>query len=538
METTDYLVIGSGLAGLSFALDAARHGRVLVMAKGSLQEGNTAWAQGGIAAAVGPDDDPSRHMEDTLACGGGLSHPDAVRLIVSEAPQAIAHLEALGVPFARTSAGEFELGREGGHSERRIVHAQDRTGHAIMQGLVRAALAHPNIELRAEHCAVDLLLERKIRSGASGARCLGAYALDVKAKAIRTVGARVTMLATGGSGKVYRYTTNPDLATGDGLAMAWRAGCRVANLEFVQFHPTCLYHEAAKDFLITEAVRGEGAFLTTLSGERLEIDHPLRDLAPRDVVARAIDRTMKKRGDKCVLLHLEQLDAELVKQRFPTIYETCLRVSIDITRQPIPVVPAAHYQCGGVVTDLEGRTDLPGLFAAGEVAFTGLHGANRLASNSLLEAAVMGRRAARAAIAEAASLGPVPALPAWDVGTAALPRETVLIDAHWDLVRQLMWDFVGIVRNDHRLEVATRYLEIFRKSIESYYWDFVLDQDLIELRNLALVAELIVTSASRRKESRGLHFNQDHPERDDRHEGHDTVLAPPESAREPEPGKV
>lgn len=339
----------------------------------------------------------------------------------------------------------------------------------------------------------------------------------------------MTLLATGGTGKVYRYTSNPDIATGDGVAMAYRAGCRVANLEFVQFHPTCLYHPEAKDFLISEAVRGEGAFLTTLAGDRLDIPHPLGDLAPRDIVARAIDLAMKRSGDRSVLLHLETLGANLVRERFPMIYETCLGFSIDITKQPIPVVPAAHYQCGGVVTDPEARTDLAGLLAAGEVAYTGLHGSNRLASNSLLEGTVMGERAAAIAPGLQSELPPVPELETWEVGSASLPKETVLIDAHWDLVRTMMWEFVGIVRNDHRLELAGRYLEIFRRSIESYYWDFVLDRDLIELRNLALVADLIVRSAQSRHESRGLHYNEDYPELNDTDFGGPTILDPRDS---------
>ena len=526
MEKSDFLVIGSGLAGLSFALEAAEQGTVRVMAKRDLIEANTAYAQGGIAAAVGPDDDPERHIQDTLACGGGLSRADTVRLIVESAPDAIRRLAGMGIPFARAEDGGFALGREGGHSQRRIVHAVDATGRAVMLGLIDAVKQHPRIEVLPQHCAVDLILERKVRRGANGFRCLGAYVLDSVKKEIRPFAATLTVLATGGCGKVYRYTTNSDIATGDGVAMAWRAGCRVSNLEFIQFHPTCLYHPDAKDFLISEAVRGEGAFLTNLAGERLPIDHPLGDLAPRDIVARAIDREMKRRGDRHVLLHLEQLDAKQTPRRFPTIYETCLKFGIDVTKQPIPVVPAAHYQCGGVVTDLEGKTDLPGLYAVGEVANTGLHGANRLASNSLLEAAVMGERAARAALIDPTRHLPQPDLPEWDIGKATLPRESVLIDAHWEMVRKVMWDFVGIVRNDHRLELAGRYLEILRKSIESYYWDFVLDRDLIELRNLALVAELIVSSARRRLESRGLHWNADHPDRDDARFGTDTILVP------------
>jgi L-aspartate oxidase len=526
MSDKDFLVIGSGLAGLAFALRAAEQGTVAVLAKRDPLDANTSWAQGGIAAAVGEGDHFTLHGEDTLACGVGLCHPAAVRLIVQSGPEAIRRLESLGVAFEHKPDGTRELGREGGHSRRRIVHARDATGRAVMDALLAEASAHPRIEILPDHVAVDLITDRDRLGAGDRARCLGAYVLDSAAREIFPLGARATLLATGGCGKVYRYTSNPDLATGDGIAMAWRAGCRVANLEFVQFHPTCLYHPDAKSFLISEAVRGEGAYLTTLSGEGLKIGHPLGDLAPRDIVARSMDREMKRRADRCVLLHLEHLPADRIRKRFPTIYETCSSFGIDITQQPIPVVPAAHYLCGGVVTDLDGRTDLRGLYAAGEVAFTGLHGANRLASNSLLEAVVMGERSAAAAASERDALRPVPPLPAWDVGTATLPRETVLIDAHWDLVRRLMWDFVGIVRNDHRLALAARYLEIFRRSIESYYWDFVLDRDLIELRNLALVAELIVRCARERRESRGLHFNEDHPERDDTRYGTDTILTP------------
>lgn len=524
MHDKQFLVIGSGLAGLVFALRSAEHAPVRIVTKRQPSEGSTAYAQGGIAAAVGADDDPETHLRDTLECGGGICDPAAVEMIIEGGPAGIEWLVEQGVPFARDSSGEFALGREGGHSRRRILHVQDATGRAIMSTLLQAARAHPRIEILPHHCAVDLIVENE---GTADARVVGAYVLDEATRQIEPYPATVTLLATGGTGKAYRYTSNPDIATGDGAAMAWRAGCRLANLEFVQFHPTCLYHPDAKDFLITEAVRGEGAYLTTLSGEPLDIPHPLGNLAPRDVVARAIDQALKRRGERSVFLHLETLDAELVRTRFPNIYETCLRFAIDITKQPIPVVPAAHYQCGGVMTDLDGRADLRGLLAAGEVAYTGLHGANRLASNSLLEALVMGTRASAAAIQDLDELDAVPDLPAWDIGKATLPRETVLIDAHWDLVRALMWDFVGIARNDHRLELAARYLEIFRNSVESYYWDFVLDRDLIELRNLALVAELIVSSARARLESRGLHFNEDHPGRDDARYAGPTVLTPP-----------
>lgn len=512
MSASDFLVIGSGLAGLVFALRAAEEGQVTVVTKRQPAEGNTGYAQGGIAAPLGGDRDFESHVEDTLGAGAGLCDARAVRSILADGPAAVARLADLGVPFSRDGDGSFALGREGGHTHRRILHVKDHTGRAIMEHLLAAVRAHPRIRLLADHCAVDLIVAGREAEELRGRRCLGAYVLDSRTRRIEPLGARVTLLATGGAGKVYRYTSNSDIATGDGIAMAYRGGCRVQNLEFVQFHPTCLYHPDAKDFLISEAVRGEGAFLTTLAGDRLEVPHPMGDLAPRDIVARAIDRAMKRRGDRSVLLHMEELGAARVRERFPTIYETCLRYSIDITREPIPVVPAAHYQCGGVATDLVGQTDLAGLFAAGEVACTGLHGANRLASNSLLEATVMGARAALAARAAAEALGPVPLLDPWDVGSATLPRETVLIDAHWNLVRTMMWEFVGIVRNDHRLGLAARYLEIFRNSIESYYWDFVLDQDLVELRNLALVAELIVRCARSRAESRGLHYNEDHAE--------------------------
>ncbi len=528
MKKSNFLVIGSGLAGLVFALRAAEHGDVIVVTKRLPADTNTGYAQGGIAAAIGGEVDVASHISDTLAAGGGICVPEVVESILAEGAAAVERLVALGVPFSRNENGVYELGREGGHTERRVLHVKDHTGRAIIERLLAAVAAHPKIRVLADHCAVDLIVENKREIDPTRRRCWGAYVLDSATRKIDAYGAEVTFLATGGTGKAYRYTSNSDVATGDGVAMAFRAGCRVANLEFVQFHPTCLYHPDAKDFLITEAVRGEGAFLTTVDGARLEIPHPMGDLAPRDVVARAIDQAMKREGEHSVLLHMEEMDAEMVRDRFPTIYETCLQYSIDPTKQPIPVVPAAHYQCGGVVTDLQGRTDLAGLLAAGEVAYTGLHGANRLASNSLLEAAVMGERAAAEAIDIDRTTVRVPELEPWDTGHATLPRETVLIDAHWDLVRTMMWEFVGIVRNDHRLDVAARYLDIFRASIESYYWDFVLDHDLVELRNLGLVADLIVKSAQTRKESRGLHFNEDYPDR--LTESGPTVLSPFEQA--------
>ncbi len=395
MEQSDFLVLGSGIAGLLFALDASSHGTVTVLTKKAKGDSNTTWAQGGIAAVEGPDDSFDLHVADTLAVGCGLGKPEIVRLVVEKGPEVISALESLGVRFSTREGGVgLALGREGGHSRRRIVHAGDSTGRTIEEGLLSAVSANPNIRVLENRCAVDLIRRSRLLRTESDA-VVGAYVLDSATRRIEPFAARFVLLATGGCGKVYRYTSNPDIATGDGIAMAYRAGCRVANLEFMQFHPTCLYHPEAKNFLITEAVRGEGAILTSISGERFLEGHPMQELAPRDVVARAIDREMKRRGDHFVLLHLEHLDAARVRARFPGIYENCLRFGIDVTRQPIPVVPAAHYMCGGVVTDPWGRTDLAGLYAAGEVACTGLHGANRLASNSLLEASVFAVRAAR-----------------------------------------------------------------------------------------------------------------------------------------------
>jgi L-aspartate oxidase len=511
MEQSDFLVLGSGIAGLLFALEASRKGSVTLLTKKARADSNTSWAQGGIAAVEGPDDSLDLHMADTIAVGCGLSRPDVVKLVVQQGPSVIQQLESLGIRFSRRDGGtSLALGREGGHAKRRIVHAGDSTGRTVEEGLLAAVAREPSIRILENRSAVDLIRRARLLPGDPDA-VVGAYVLDAATRQIEPFAARVVLLATGGCGKVYRYTSNPDIATGDGIAMAFRAGCRVANLEFMQFHPTCLYHPEAKNFLITEAARGEGGILTSISGERFLIDHPMQELAPRDVVARAIDGQMKRRGDHYVHLHMEHLDAERVRRRFPGIHETCLRFGIDITRQPIPVVPAAHYMCGGVVVDLDGQTDLSGLYAAGEVACTGLHGANRLASNSLLEAGVFGTRAGRHAAEHLREIPVAPPLPPWEVGQASLPKETVLIDAHWDLVRRLMWDFVGIVRTDHRLGLARRYIEILRRSIESYYWDFVLDTDLVELRNVALVAELIVLSAMSRAESRGLHYNENHP---------------------------
>jgi L-aspartate oxidase len=532
---SDFLVLGSGMAGLLFALRAASYGTVTIVTKKARADSNTARAQGGIASVQAPDDNFSLHERDTIAVGCGLSHPDIVRLVISEGPEIIRLLESLGAVFSRDEGGaSLALGREGGHSRRRIVHSRDGTGRTIEEALLGRVSSNANITVLEDRCAIDLIKRSRLDASRPDA-VVGAYVLDAASRQITPLGARIVLLATGGCGKVYEYTSNPDIATGDGIAMAYRAGCRIANLEFMQFHPTCLYHPGAKNFLISEAVRGEGGILTTISGDRLMQDHPMHELAPRDAVARAIDREMKRRGEHHVLLHVEHLDADRIRSRFPTIYETCLQHGIDITREPIPVVPAAHYMCGGVMVDSLGRTDIPGLYAAGEVACTGLHGANRLASNSLLEAAVFALRAADDAVLRIPESPDIPRLPAWDIGHASLPKESVLIDAHWDLVRRLMWDFVGIVRRDHRLMLAARYLGILRRSIESYYWDFVLDRDLIELRNVALVAELIVRMAISRQESRGLHMNEDHPVEDPQF-ARDTILRGPGDPFVPQSG--
>ncbi len=533
----DFLVFGSGMGGLTFALRAAEYGTVRVITKKADRESNTNYAQGGIAAVLGPDDSFSRHVDDTLIAGAGLCHPDVVATVVEHAPPLIAWLRDVGVQFStEQGSNALALGREGGHSARRIVHAADFTGREIEAALLRAVASHPNIELLSHHLAINLIT-RGSRDGAphrsvADDRCLGAYVLDTRSGEVDTYTAGVTVLATGGAGKVYLYTTNPDVATADGVAMAWRVGVPVANLEFMQFHPTCLYHPDAKSFLISEAVRGEGAVLTTLDGDPFMARyHAMADLAPRDIVARAIDQEMKRRGDRCVLLDARGIGASRLRERFPTIAQRCADYGIDITTQPIPVVPAAHYMCGGVQASIDGRTALPGLFAIGEVACTGLHGANRLASNSLLEALVAAHLAlepARAALAPPEAIGRVPA---WDARAAVPAREAIVIEHTWNEVRTLMWDYVGIVRTAERLEAAARRIAVLRAEIEAYYWRYTLSSDLVELRNIALVAELIVACARRRPESRGLHYLLDGP--DAVGAGVDTILAPSEGTLEP-----
>ncbi len=512
---TDVLVLGSGIGGLMFALEAAAYARVLVLTKKRADDSNTNWAQGGIAAVFDGHDRFALHERDTLRAGAGLCDRDVVRAVVREAPERVRALAALGVAFNRGARG-FELGREGGHSHRRIVHATDFTGRAIETALIEQVRAHPNIEMLEDQVAVDLILESKLpgRPGRRGRgdTCWGAYVMDRGTRRIRPVTARATVLATGGCGKVYLYTTNPDVATGDGLAMAYRAGASVESLEFMQFHPTCLYHPLARTFLISEAVRGEGAVLRTLDGTRfMPSVHPLAELAPRDIVARAIDREMKKRGEPHVWLDLTHVKPARIRARFPNIDGRLRELGLDMTRAPIPVVPAAHYMCGGVRATLGGRTDLDGLYAIGEVACTGLHGANRLASNSLLEALVGAHRAAAEVRERLTRVGPAPRAERWHSAGTRPPREAVVSDHNWDSVRRVMWELVGIVRSDERLAFAARRLALLSDEIERDYERLRLSPDLIELRNIALVAGLIVASAAKRRESRGLHYNLDHP---------------------------
>jgi len=525
---SDFLILGSGVAGLVTALRLARHGTVSVVTKKENHESNTNYAQGGIATVMSFEDSFDLHMRDTLECGAGLSHPGAVESMVREGPARIRDLAEWGVDFTRAPEGAFALGIEGGHSRRRIVHSRDMTGREVERVLLHRAEADPNITFFDHHAAVDLILDSKIageRRPAVRDRCWGAYVLTEAHGPIVPFTARATFLATGGCGKVYLYTSNPDIATGDGIAMAYRAGARVANLEFVQFHPTCLFHPEARSFLISEAVRGEGAVLTALDGDRFMTRYdPRAELAPRDIVARAIDAEMKRRGDKHVLLDLRPVGKETISSRFPTIAAMCARFGFDVTAAPIPVVPAAHYMCGGVVVDAVGRTGIPGLYGAGEVTHTGVHGANRLASNSLLEALVYAERASGDGAAAAGAARP-PEAPGWEVGAAREPRESVLIDHNWDLVRRLMWDYVGIVRSDERLVTAARRIALIREEIESFYWKCFITPDLLELRNIALVGELIIRSATLRRESRGLHYNIDHLERDDTRWLCDTILS-------------
>ena len=506
----DVLVIGSGLAGQALALRLAGSRRVALVTKKTLADSASAWAQGGIAAVLDPADSVDAHCDDTLIAGAGLCDPAATRFVVEHGRAAIEWLIARGVPFTPDdSALGFHLTREGGHGQRRIIHAADATGTAVQQTLTEQVRMHPNITVLERHIAVDLITAAKL--GLPRNRCLGAYVLDIARDRVLTLGASHTAVATGGAGKVYLYTTNPDTATGDGMAIAWRAGCRVANMEFIQFHPTCLYHPHAKSFLISEALRGEGGLLRLPDGTRFMPDYDSRaELAPRDIVARAIDFEMKRHGLDCVFLDMTHKSPEFLKDHFPTIHARCLQLGIDITREPIPVVPAAHYTCGGVVTDLAARTDLAGLYAVGETAFTGLHGANRLASNSLLECLVFSAAAAEDILA--APVDPLPHLPQWDESRVRDADEEIVISHNWAELRRFMWDYVGIVRTNKRLERALHRIRLLEREIDEYYANYRVGNDLIELRNLVLTAHLIVKSAQRRHESRGLHFSRDYPD--------------------------
>lgn len=514
-ERFDYVVIGGGAAGLTFALKAAKSGTVAVLTKRARDESNTRWAQGGIAAVLDPADSFESHVRDTLEAGAGLNHRDAVELCVREAPERIRELLDLGVAFTEKAKGQLDLTREGGHSARRVVHAQDLTGAEVARAMIAAADAEPNIRFFEYHVAIDLILSA--RAGEPGPnRVLGVWVLDEKTGRFKTFLGKVTVLATGGSGKAYLYTSNPDVATGDGLAMAWRAGAVVANMEFYQFHPTCLYHPKAKNFLISEALRGEGGILRRRDGTAfMESYHPMGSLAPRDVVTRAIDAEMKRTGDECVFLDMTHLPRAFLVERFPHIYATCKTFGIDLTTEWIPVVPAAHYQCGGVLTDLDARTSIPHLLAIGEVACTGLHGANRLASNSLLEGLVFGARAAVTARQLAAEARPAPPVHDWNEGDAVESDEAVVVSHNWDEIRRLMWNYVGIVRTVKRLHRARARLDLLREEIRQYYWQYKLTRDFIELRNIADVAHMVVRCAMERKESRGLHYILDYPNRDD-----------------------
>jgi L-aspartate oxidase len=511
---SDVLVIGSGIAGLSFALRAAEHGSVAIVTKKGSTDSATNWAQGGIAAVVGPDDSIESHVQDTLRAGAGLCDAEVVRFVVERGPAAARSLIEFGVGFDASSETEgYDLGREGGHSHRRVLHASDFTGQEIEHTLVERVESHPNVTVYTDQLAVDLVTSRKL--GLPGEpRFCGAYVLDAATGEVNTFRAPVALLATGGCGKVYLYTSNPEIASGDGIAMAYRAGVKIANMEFIQFHPTCLYHPQARSFLISEAVRGEGAVLRTAAGDAfMRRHHELADLAPRDVVARAIDFELKRSGDDCVYLDCTGMDPGFLRQRFPNIHARCLEYGLDMTKQPLPVVPAAHYCCGGVATDLRAETGMRGLFAAGEVTCTGLHGANRLASNSLLEGVVFANAAAEAVLERPrAQAPPLAEIPDWDPGRAEDPAEAILVSANWDEIRRFMWNYVGIVRSDKRLERAQRRIAMLRAEVRAYYWDFRLTPDLVELRNLVDVAHLIIVSAASRKESRGLHFTLDHPE--------------------------
>jgi len=524
----DVLVIGSGAAGLSLALRLPASAQVAIVAKRELAEGNTLYAQGGISAVMDENDSTESHVQDTLVSGAGLCDEDVVRLVVESGPNNIHWLMEQGVVFTEqpaTGSSGYHLTREGGHSHRRVIHAADATGKAVETSLEQKARESANISLLENHIAIDLITSHK-QSPDDSPRCQGAYLLDLLQDKVKAISARCVVMATGGSSKAYLYTSNPDVATGDGIAMSWRAGCRVANMEFIQFHPTCLYHPKAKSFLISEAVRGEGGQLKLANGRRFMDNYDERgELAPRDIVARAIDHEMKRRGLDNVFLDISHKPADFVKSHFPTIYARCMELGIDMTKTPVPVVPAAHYTCGGVLTDRDACTDLPGLYAIGETAYTGLHGANRMASNSLLECLVFAERAA-SHIKRYLETAPMPSpLPEWDESRVRDSDEEVVVSHNWDELRRFMWDYVGIVRSNKRLERASRRIRLLKHEIREYYSNFRISNDLLELRNLADVAELIIRSAMRRRESRGLHYNKDFPGKDPQQK-QPTILIP------------
>ncbi len=527
---SDFLVIGGGIAGLKFAIKASEFGNVTILTKKDDKESSSSYAQGGIAAVFSKEDSFENHVQDTMNAGANLCNEDTVRSVILEGPSCIEELIEMGVQFTtrnNSKAIEFDLGLEGGHSKRRIFHASDFTGQEIIDKLLKIAGSNPRITIKDYHVAIDLLIHpRGHYTSPENKSCWGVYALDIRNNAVHTFIAPISVLATGGTGKAYLYTSNPDIATGDGIAMAYRAGARISNLEFIQFHPTCLYHPKAKSFLISEAVRGEGGILRIKDGSSfMEKYDPQGCLAPRDTVARAIDNELKKRGDECAYLDISHRDADFIRSRFPNINKQCLSFGIDITKEPIPVVPAAHYTCGGVVVDSFGQTDIKNLYALGEVSCTGLHGANRLASNSLLEALVYSQRAAAHSTLEFQKGDPsLPSLPDWISGNAIDSDESVMVAHNWDEIRRLMWNYTGIVRSNKRLERAKRRIDALKAEIHQYYWDFNITSDLVELRNLVLVADLIITSAMFRKESRGLHYNINYPITDDKTCKLDTIL--------------
>ncbi len=533
MIEKDFIIIGSGIAGLTFALKASQFGSVAIITKDALDESATLYAQGGIASVMTDDDSFELHAKDTMEAGRGLCREDVVRIICKEGPSCVRELIELGVQFTRIRGEDYHLSREGGHSKDRILHANDLTGREIERTMIEAINSRENIEVFPHHMLIDFItlarLDPKVEPGSPQDEALGAYILDTKTNRVKTFVGRVTLLASGGAGKVYLYTSNPDIATGDGIAAAYRAGVKISNMEFVQFHPTCLYHPQAKSFLISETVRGEGGILRLKNGSTfMENYHSLGCLAPRDIVARAIDHEMKKSGDDCVFLDATHIEGYRTRERFPNIYQTCRKFGFDMAREPIPVVPAAHYTCGGVAVDLNGQTNIRRLFASGEVCYSGLHGANRLASNSLLEGLVLSHRAVSkaAALLKSNDFNKLITrdIPEWDSGNAVDSDESVVVSHNWDEIRRLMWNYVGIVRSDKRLRRAERRIELLLDEIKEYYWDFTITKNSLELRNIALTARLIILGALERKESRGLHFTLDYPRTDDENWKKDTVL--------------